>query len=401
MEILAPAGNLEKIKYALAYGADAVYAGSQSFSLRANADNLDSNDLLSAVNYCHSKGKKLFIPLNIYAHNKHIESIKVYIKLLNDIKVDAVIVSDLGIFDLVKNIAPEIPIHISTQANVTSYNTVKVFHRLGAKRIILARELTFSEIQEIRQKCPDIELEIFVHGAMCISYSGRCLISAYINNRSANRGECTHPCRWKYALVEESRPSEYFPIEEDSNGFYFMNSKDLCLINRLKEIYDAGINSVKIEGRMKSLYYISAVTRAYKQSLLEIMNNKSIDDYWINELSKISHRIYTEAFFDEFNTNYTQNYETAQYNREWQFVGTFINNQDSNHVYLVKSYGKITREETIELIFPDRHFDLEIANPILYDENMNEIDFTKPNTCFYIKVEKEVPDYGIIRKKLL
>lgn len=402
MEILAPAGNLEKVKYAVAYGADAVYAGSQDFSLRAKADNFTYDDLLKAVDFCHSHNKKLFVPLNIYAHNRHYDKMKDYIQNLSQANVDAVIVSDLGVFDTVQRYAPQIPIHISTQANVCSSNAVKVWQKLGAKRVILARELTFNEIKEIRQNCPDIELEMFIHGAMCISYSGRCLLSSFLNKRSANLGECTQPCRWNYQLVEESRPNEPFPIEEDEKGFYFMNSKDLCLWNRLEEIYLSGIDSVKIEGRMKSIYYVATVTRAYKQSLNEIIKKQTPKIYWREELNKISHRIYTEGFFDEFNSDETQNYETSTYVRDYQFIGNIIScdKNEGNTFAKVKSFYKISENDEIEIIFPDKNNDTIIKNIQLFDENYSKINFTKPNTIFNIKIDKDIPEFGILRKKV-
>ncbi|MBP7562223.1 MAG: U32 family peptidase, partial [Candidatus Cloacimonetes bacterium] len=267
MELLAPAGNFEKAKYALHYGADAIYTGGKQFSLRAKADNLDDEQLSQLVEYCHSLQKKIFITTNIYAHNQHLEGLENYIQFLGSLKLDGIILSDPSVFRMVQKYAPEIPIHISTQANITNWQTVKFWQDLGARRVILARELTFEEITEIRQKCPDMEIEIFVHGAMCISYSGRCLISAYFNNRHANLGECTHPCRWNYSVMEESRPGQYFPVEEDQHGTYFFNSKDLCLWKYIKEIYELGIDSIKIEGRMKSNYYVANVVRTYRQAL--------------------------------------------------------------------------------------------------------------------------------------
>jgi putative protease len=428
VEVLSPAGNLEKLKYAIRYGADAVYAGSQDFSLRAKADNFDHADLIEAVRFCHENDKKLFVPLNIYAHNRHIDKIKAYIKTLAEAKVDAVIVSDMGVFDLVQSIAPDLPIHVSTQANITSYQAVNTFKKLGAKRVILARELTFSEIKEIREKCPDIELEIFVHGAMCISYSGRCLLSAFLSNRSANLGECTHPCRWKYfpsfgggrgwfddgeetvSLIEETRPDQSFPIDEDQHGFYFMNSKDLCLWQRLEEIYKAGIDSIKIEGRMKSIYYVAAVTRAYKQTVLQIEKGLAVDSFWREELDKVSHRIYTEGFFEGFEVSGTQNYETSTYTRDWQFVGCIVGANSCSpeetarrtgvRPYKVRSFHKITPTDEVEMIFPDGRYDMKLKDFRLFDENMNEIGFTKPNSCFYISVDKEVPEFGILRKRV-
>ncbi len=404
MEILSPAGNLEKLKYAINYGADAVYAGSQDFSLRAKADNFSDEDLLEAVNYCHKNNKKLFVPLNIYAHNRHYHGMKNYIQKLQSANVDAVIVSDLGVLDLVKTVAPKLNIHISTQANICSINAVKAYQKLGAKRIILARELTFNEIKEIRQACPDIELEMFVHGAMCISYSGRCLLSSYLNNRSANLGECTQVCRWKYSLVEESRPGEFFPIDEDEHGFYFMNSKDLCLFNKLENIYNAGIDSIKIEGRMKSISYVSTITRAYKAKLESITNKQDFDlNFWNQELNNVSHRIYTEAFFDGFDSIHTQNYDSSTYIRDYQFVGNIIDIHQSNEesVITVKSFYKIEKNDELEIIFPNYKNDIIVQNVQPYDENMNEILFTKPNSVFKLKIpNKNLPEYGIVRKKI-
>jgi len=394
MELLSPAGNLEKIKYAIIYGADAVYAGSHDFSLRAKADNFTVQDLQQAVEFCHVHQKKLYVPLNIYAHNRHIEGIKSYIKVLEKAKIDAVIVSDIGVLDLVKSISPDLTIHVSTQANVTSFQSVKAYQKLGAKRVILARELSFHEIKEIREKCPDIELEIFVHGAMCVSYSGRCLLSMYLNNRSANLGECTQPCRWKYSLTEESRPQQNFPIFEDQNGSFIMNSKDLCLFDRLSDIYNLGIDSIKIEGRMKSLYYVATVTRAYKQAIASIKGNSKVDlSYFRAELEKISHRVYTQGFFSEEKD--LQNYETAQYVRDWQFVGNITKIQDEYAT--VRSYHKITPQEEIEIIFPEHDYDLKISKPNLYNMEMEELEFTKPNSCFILKLPKALPDFGIIR----
>jgi len=400
MEVLAPAGNLQKLKYAIAYGADAVYAGSQDFSLRAAADTFSPSDLLQATAHCHSHGKKLYIPLNIYAHNRHIEPISLYIQNLADAQVDAVIVSDLGVFTLVKKIAPHLPIHISTQANVTSYQAVQAWQDLGAKRIILARELSAPEIATIREKCPDIQLEIFVHGAMCMSYSGRCLLSAYLNNKSANLGQCTHPCRWDYkirpdtyALVEESRPDQLFPIDEDSHGFYFLNSKDLCLWDKLSQIYNMGIDSVKIEGRMKSIYYISTVTRAYKYAVAQITQGLSPDPIYKDELYKVSHRLYTEGFFSA-NPD-MQSSAADLYDRTWQFIGNIV--YFNGDLACVQSFQKATVDQTFEVIFPDKIYDLCIKNPEIYDSDMNPITFTKPNTHFYIRLRNDLPEWGIVR----
>ncbi|MCB5249658.1 MAG: U32 family peptidase [Candidatus Cloacimonetes bacterium] len=398
MELLAPAGNFEKAKYALNYGADAIYIGGKQYSLRAKADNLQDDQLSQLVDYAHELNKKVFITVNIYAHNTHLEGLENYIKHLSTLPLDGIILADPAIFMLVKKYAPNLPIHISTQANITNWQTVKFWQELGAKRVILARELTFAEISEIRLKCPDIELEIFVHGAMCISYSGRCLISAFFNNRHANLGECTHPCRWKYAVVEEKRENEFFPIEEDQHGTYFFNSKDLCLWNRLKEIHDLGIDSVKIEGRMKSAYYVANVVRTYRQALDAIENEKEIDPNWIDELDKVSHRIYTEGFFAGFDSNQTQHYQSSSYTRDWQYLGNIIKH-DEQFVW-VSVLSKFSKNEEISFVFPDMSNDFSLIIAEIYDENDNLIEFTKPNTIVKIPVNRILKNYGILRKQI-
>ncbi|HPY97086.1 MAG TPA: U32 family peptidase [Candidatus Cloacimonadota bacterium] len=399
MELLAPAGNFEKAKYALQYGADAIYIGGKQYSLRAKADNLDDEQLIQLIEYTHSLKKKIFITVNIYAHNSHLDGLEEYINYLSTLNLDGIILADPSIFNLVKKYAPHLPIHISTQANITNWQTVKFWQELGAKRVILARELTFAEIKEIREKCPDIELEIFVHGAMCISYSGRCLISAFFNNRHANLGECTHPCRWNYSLVEESRPGEYFPIEEDEHGTYFFNSKDLCLWNRLKEIYDLGIDSIKIEGRMKSAYYVANVVRTYKKALAAIKEGKTVNPTWEEELDKISHRVYAEGFFAGFDSNTTQHYSSSSYTRDWQYLGNII--KHDNQYAWVAVLSKFSLAEEISFIFPDLNTDFTLKIEELFDETGHQIDFTKPNTIVKIPINRTIPNFGILRKQTI
>ncbi|NMA04023.1 MAG: U32 family peptidase, partial [Clostridiales bacterium] len=265
VELLAPAGDLERLKIAIMYGADAVYIGGQIFGLRAAAKNFSSEDLKEGVRYAHEKGVKVYITANIIPHNEDLKDFPEYLKAINEIGVDAIIVSDPGTFSIVKETVPNMEIHISTQANNTNYMTVKFWGDLGASRVILARELSLKEIKEIRANIPDgIGLEAFVHGAMCMSYSGRCLLSNYLTGRDANRGECAQPCRWKYSLVEQKRPGEYIQVVEDEKGTYFMNSKDLCMIEHIPEIIESGISSLKIEGRMKTTYYVAMVVKAYR-----------------------------------------------------------------------------------------------------------------------------------------
>ena len=267
-ELLAPAGDLEKLKIAALYGADAVYFGGELFSLRAGAGNMSLAEMTEGIAFCHAHGVKCYLAMNIYAHNEDIEPLRDYLNKIKDLDLDAFIVSDPGVITMIQEIIPQAEIHLSTQANMTNYETAKFWHRMGVKRIVLARELTFEEIREIRRQTPEtLEFEAFVHGAMCISYSGRCLLSNFMIERDANRGQCAHPCRWKYALVEEQRPGQYYPIEEDERGTYILNSRDLCMIESIPQLVEAGISSLKIEGRMKSVFYVATVVAAYRRAI--------------------------------------------------------------------------------------------------------------------------------------
>lgn len=396
MELLTPAGNLEKLKYAILFGADAVYTATDKFGLRAKAGNLTIDELREATTFCHKHNKKLYVTVNIFAHNHHHEDLPDYVKTLAEIGIDAVIVSDPGVFQVVQE-NTNLAIHISTQANVVSWKSAEFWHKLGAERVILARELTFAEITEIKEKAPQVELEMFVHGAMCIAYSGRCLLSAFFNNRSANLGECTQPCRWKYFLMEETRPNEYFPINEDEYGTYIMNSKDLNLINRLAEIYEADIASIKIEGRMKSLHYVCNVTRVYRNALNYIQAGKSVPEKILAELDNISHRVYTEAFFTGFDDEETQHYESSAYIRDYKFIGKIIQQEDK--LIKIQILNKFEVGDEIEIIFPNIEDDLKIRVDKLYSEDKQRISFTKPNTNAYVEYEGKIPEYGLVRKR--
>ncbi len=398
MEILSPAGNFTKLKFALNYGADAVYAAGKSFGLRAKADNFSEDELKKATEYCHNLGKKIYITVNIYAKNVQIEKIEKYMAFLNSIQVDALIISDVGLFLVAKEFAPDVDVHVSTQANVTSYKSAEFWYKAGAKRVILARELSIKEISEIKEKIPDLELEMFVHGAMCIAYSGRCLLSAFFNNRSANQGLCTQPCRWKYALTEETRPGQYFPIEEDENGTFILNSKDLCLYDYLQQIKDAGLDSIKIEGRMKSPYYVANVTRIYKKGLELLEENKSLNPYYKEELSKVSHRVYTSGFADGFDSNDTQHYETSAYERNYQYLGEVIN--IDNEFIEVDIKAKFSIGDDVDFIFPDIEDDFTVTISQIYDREGNLIEFTKPNTIIRLRLENPVKEHCLLRKKI-
>jgi len=286
-ELLAPAGNFEKLRYALHYGADAVYCAGKKFGLRAKADNFDQTALAEAVKYVHERDKKIYVTLNMIPHNADLDGLPEYVSELKDLGIDGVIVADPGVFSVVQEVAPDLKISVSTQANNTNWRSVAFWHAQGARRIVLARELGLTEIQEIREKvAPEMEIEIFVHGAMCISYSGRCLLSNYMNGRDANKGACSQPCRWQYHLVEETRPNEYYPVVETEEGTFFFNSKDLCMIENIPELIESGLESLKIEGRMKSIYYVANIVRAYREA---------IDTYYKEPLNYV----YKPEWFDD------------------------------------------------------------------------------------------------------
>ena len=398
MEILSPAGNLQKLKTAVRFGADAVYTSGKNFGLRAKSTNLSESELQEAVLFCKENSKKIYVTVNIFADNNDADALPEYLIFLQKIKVDGIIVADPAVFATATEFCPDIPLHISTQANVTSWKSAEFWYKLGARRIIVARELSIEQIRTIKEKIPDLEIEMFVHGAMCMAYSGRCLISSFLNNRSANKGECTHPCRWKYNLTEETRPGEYFPVEEDSTGTYIMNSKDLCLLNRLQEIIDAGVDSIKIEGRMKSMYYAANVTRIYKTAVKLLSVGKKAPDLFIEELHKVSHRVYAEGFFDGFNSNETQHYESSAYIREHQFLGEITEVKGNETYVFVRS--KFFAEDEIDIIFPDINDDLHLKGVQIFDEENNSLDFTKPNTIVKIKLNQNIPMHGILRKKI-
>ena len=287
-ELLAPAGDLEKLKAAVVYGADAVYFGGEMFSLRAGAGNLTIEEMREGTAFAHARGAKCYLTVNIFAHNEDVDELKDYLQKLKTVDIDAFIVSDPGVMELIWEAMPDAEIHLSTQANMTSYTTANFWRKMGVKRLVLARELTFREIREIREKLPeDTELEAFVHGAMCISYSGRCLLSNFMIERDANRGQCAHPCRWKYSLVEEKRPGEYYPVEEDGRGTYILNSRDLCMIEHIPDIVNAGIMSAKIEGRMKSVFYVATIVHAYRRAIdayFDDPENYRVDPKWLVEV---------------------------------------------------------------------------------------------------------------------
>jgi len=401
-ELLAPAGDLEKLKMAIIYGADAVYLAGERFGLRTASKNFSIEEIEEGVNFAHSRGKKVYVTMNIVPHNEDLIGLEEYVKKLYDIKVDAVIVSDPGIFSIIRRTVPDMPIHLSTQASVTNYETIMFWYNHGIKRIVLARELSLKEIEEIIKRIPeDMEIETFVHGAMCISYSGRCLLSNYMVGRDANRGDCAHPCRWKYHLVEEKRPGEYFPVFEDDKGTFILNSKDLCMIEHIPQLVNAGIRSFKIEGRVKSAYYVATVVRSYRMAIDEYFkdpHNYSFKKEWMDEIKKASHRDFTTGFYFGKPTEEDQVYGSSSYIRGYDFVGLVLDYDEKTGLATIEQRNRMFIGDEIEVFGPNKvHFTQRIEN--MWDEEGNEIDVAPhPQQIIKIKMDRPVEAWDILRK---
>ena len=401
IELLAPAGNLSRLKVALAYGADAVYAGGDSFSLRVRAKNFSDEELAEAIRYTHKKGKKIYIALNVIPHNDDIEEFIEYVKKIKELKPDAFIISDLGAFSLAKEHAPEIPIHISTQANNVNYKTVDMWHSLGAERVVLARELSFDEVKTIRKKTsPDVELEAFIHGAMCISYSGRCLLSGYMTGRESNSGDCAHPCRWNYTLMEEKRPGEHFPVYENDRGTFIFNSKDMCMIEYIPEFINSGVTSFKIEGRVKTEFYVATVVGVYRRAIDEYLKNPDgykFNPEWFDELSKVSNRGYTTGFWLGKTDANSQNTTDGGYVRTYDLAALFEKNENGKCVFVQKN--KLSVGDTVEIMSPNAEpFSYTIDK--MWDGNGEEImDAPHPLQIFKLDLGLELAEFSMIRKK--
>lgn len=403
IELLAPAGDMEKLKTAIIYGADAVYFGGEMFSLRAGAGNLTIDEIKEAMDFIHEHNAKGYMTMNIYPHNEDIEPLRAYIERLKDIPIDAFIVSDPGVICLLKDIIPGVEIHLSTQANTTNYLTANYWASQGVTRIVTAREMSIKDIAVLRQKLPEnIEIESFVHGAMCISYSGRCLLSNFMTGRDANHGACTHPCRWKYALVEQQRPGEYYPIEEDSRGSYILNSRDLCMIDHIPELAEAGVMSFKIEGRMKSMYYVATIVSAYRaaiDSYLSDPENYTYDDSYFRELCKASHREFTHGFYFNKPTDKDQNYLTSDYTRDYSFVGLVKEEADSEGYTLVEQRNKFSVGDTIEIFGPRTPFYEEVIKEILNEDGESIESAPHPQQKLRIRFDRNPGKDFILRKK--
>jgi len=415
-ELLAPAGSFEKLKYGLEFGADAVYAGLPDFSLRARINKFDEKNIIEAINYAHSKNKKIYITINIFAHNYHLNNLKKHLRCLRKNPPDALIISDVGVIETAKKILPDVNIHLSTQANTTNFEAAKFWYKYGVSRIVLAREVSLKEIKEIHQKIPKLELEYFVHGAMCMSYSGRCFLSAWQTRRSSNLGDCAQNCRWQYNLVEEKRPNEYMPIEQDKHGTYFLNSKDLCLIEYLDELKKAGITSFKIEGRAKSVYYLAQVVKIYRQAIDLKVNNKNKKlklKKLKSDLKKLVNRTWTTGFLFGECKYKGQETRFSHTKERYEFVGEVIKNSGnqisgtrnlvSGYVLVkIKVHNAIFAGDRIEFIQPNnKNMFCKIKN-IYDDKTLEKLKSAHggQDRMVYIEVSKTPEVFSVIRKKI-
>ncbi len=402
-ELLVPASSLEVLKVAVIFGADAVYIGGEMFGLRAKARNFSMEDMERGIQFAHEHGVKVYVTANILAHNYDLEGIREYFAELKRLNPDALIISDPGVFTIARELLPEMELHISTQANNTNYETFRFWHKLGAKRVVSARELSLQEISEIREKIPgDMEIETFIHGAMCISYSGRCLLSNYFTGRDANQGACTHPCRWKYAVVEETRPGEYLPVYENERGTYIFNSKDLCMIEHIPELVEAGIDSFKIEGRMKTALYVASAARTYR---------KAIDDYFISEetyrkhmpwytgqISNCTFRHFTTGFFFGKPNEQTQIYDSNTYTKEYTYLG-IVGESNQDGLYRIEQRNKFSVGEQIEVMKPNGD-NIPVTVKSIQDEEGNEMESAPhPRQVLYIDLGQPLAEFDILRRQ--
>ena len=393
-ELLAPAGDFERLRMAVAYGADAVYLAGNDFGMRAFAGNFTPEDMAQAVALCHEKGVAVHVTCNTMARNEEMDRLPAFMEQLESLGVDAVIAADLGVLRTAQKYAPHVKIHMSTQAGVTNYHSASMWHELGASRVILARELSLDEVRELRSRTPkELEVETFVHGAMCVSYSGRCVLSNYMTGRDAQRGACAQPCRYKYALMEEKRPGEYFPVEEDSKGAYIFSSRDMCMIDHVGELIDAGVNSLKVEGRAKSAYYAACVTNAYRHAIDAAVAGESLNPIWRSEVEKVSHRHYSTGFFYGQPGQYT---EDGRYIRQWQVIAQVEScDQDGNAVLSLRN--KFAKGDRVELVAPG-------LEPIAFDvpmmEDMEGADLEEPRNpqmLFRMKLPAAVQPLALLR----
>lgn len=401
-ELLIPAGSLDVLKTAVIYGADAVYLGGEAFGLRAKAKNFTNEEIREGIAFAHERGVKVYITANILAHNEDLPGVEAYFEELREIRPDALIISDPGVFAIARRVIPDMEIHISTQANNTNYGTYLFWHQLGAKRVVTARELSLAEIREIRDHIPeDMEIESFIHGAMCISYSGRCLLSNFMVGRDANQGACTHPCRWKYSLVEEKRPNEYMPVFENERGTYIFNSKDLCMIEHIPEMMEAGIDSFKIEGRMKTALYVATVARTYRKAIDDY--NRDPEEYRANldwyraEIGKCTYREFTTGFYFGKPDSTTQIYDNNTYVKNYTYLGTVEEVREDGCCRITQK-NKFSVGEIIEVMKPDGR-NVEATVKAMYDEEGQSVE-SAPHSkqVIYVDLGTELAEYDILRR---
>lgn len=389
-ELLIPASSLEVLKTAVMFGADAVYIGGEAFGLRAKAKNFSMEEIREGIAFAHAHDVKVYITANILAHNGDLSGVRAYFEELKEIRPDALIISDPGVFMIAREVCPEIDIHISTQANNTNYGTYQFWHQLGARRVVTARELSMAELKEIREKVPaDLEMETFIHGAMCISYSGRCLLSNYFTGRDANRGACTHPCRWKYAIVEETRPGEYMPVYENERGTYIFNSKDLCMIEHIPELIDSGIDSFKIEGRMKTALYVATVARTYRKAIDDYLESPELYrknmDWYLDQISNCTYRQFTTGFFFGKPDESAQIYDNNTYVKEYTYLG-IIGECTADGLYRIEQRNKFSVGEQIEIMKPDGRNIPVVVRRIVDEEGQEMQSAPHPKQVLYIEL---------------
>ena len=400
-ELLIPASSLEVLKTAVVFGADAVYIGGEAFGLRAKAKNFSMEDMRKGIEFAHDHGVKVHVTANILAHNSDLPGVREYFEELRELKPDALIIADPGVFDIAKEVCPEIDCHISTQANNTNYGTYNFWYRQGAKRVVSARELSLKEIRELRSHIPeDLEIETFVHGAMCISYSGRCLLSNYFTGRDANRGACTHPCRWKYAVVEETRPGEYMPVYENERGTYIFNSKDLCMIEHIPELIEAGIDSFKIEGRMKTALYVATVARTYRKAIDDYLEDPELYrknmPWYLDQISNCTYRKFTTGFFFGKPDDDAQIYDSNTYVKEYTYLG--IAGEIRDGMCRIEQRNKFSVGETVEIMKPNGENPEAVVKRIVNEEGEEQESAPHPKQVLYVELSICPEKYDILRR---
>ncbi len=401
-ELLIPASSLEVLKVAVIFGADAVYIGGEAFGLRAKAKNFSMDEMREGIAFAHEHDVKVYVTANILAHNNDLEGVRAYFEELREIKPDGLIIADPAIFEIAGEVCPDIERHISTQANNTNYGTYNFWHKLGATRVVTARELSLEEIKEIRKNIPeDLEIETFVHGAMCISYSGRCLLSNYLVGRDANQGACTHPCRWKYSIVEETRPGEYMPVFENERGTYIFNSKDLCMIEHIPEILEAGIDSLKIEGRMKTALYVATVARTYRKAIDDYQKDpvlyKQNMPWYLEQISNCTYRQFTTGFFFGKPDETSQIYDSNTYVKEYTYLGIIGEKRDG--AYRIEQRNKFSVGETIEVMKPNGENIEVTVKRILTEDGVEQESAPHPKQVLYVDLGIKVDAYDILRRQ--